>query len=359
VCDLTKKIVALGGDGIGPEVVDAAIQVLESMNLDLEILKPLCGEAAIKKFGTPFPKEAMDLTNQSDAILFGATEQASVIILAYLRWVLDTYANLRPIKYYEGVSTPIKDPEGIDFLIVRENSEGMYPGREGDISLLAEKLPDYKDLMGKSFADFGKGKFAIRIITEKGCKRIAKAACEKARERKKRGFSGKVTCVTKSNVLRESCGLFQKTCEEVIKGYPELRYEHFYVDDMARRIVRFPKDIDVIVTSNMFGDILSDLAGELMGGLGMAPSACIGDRYAYFEPVHGSAPDIAGKGVANPTATILSSVMMLEYLGMREKAEELENAVKAVYEEGKVLTPDMGGKSKTRNVTKAIIQKLK
>jgi 3-isopropylmalate dehydrogenase len=356
---LTKKIVALGGDGIGPEVVDSAIQVLESMGLDLEILKPLIGEAAIKKFGNPFPKEAVDLTNQSDAILFGATEQASVIVIAYLRWVLDTYTNLRPIKYYEGVSTPIKDPEGIDFVIVRENSEGMYPGREGDISLLAEKLPDYKDLMGKSFADFGKGKFAIRIITEKGCKRISKAACEKAMERKKEGFPGKVTCVTKSNVLRQSCGLFQKTCEEVIKDYPELKYEHFYVDDMARRIIRFPKDIDVIVTENMFGDILSDLASELMGGLGMAPSACIGDKYAYFEPVHGSAPDIAGKGIANPTATILSSVMMLEYLGMKEKAEELENAVKAVYGEGKVLTPDMGGKSKTRDVTKAIIQKLK
>lgn len=124
---MTKKIVALGGDGIGPEVVDAAIQVLESMGLDLEITKPLVGEAAIKKFGTPFPKEAIDLTNQSDAILFGATERASVIILTYLRWTLDTYANLRPIKYYEGVSTPIKDPEEIDFLIVRENSEGLYP----------------------------------------------------------------------------------------------------------------------------------------------------------------------------------------------------------------------------------------
>ncbi|WXG41945.1 MAG: isocitrate/isopropylmalate dehydrogenase family protein [Candidatus Freyarchaeum deiterrae] len=355
---MTKKIVALGGDGIGPEVVDAAIQVLESMGLDLEITKPLVGEAAIKKFGTPFPKEAIDLTNQSDAILFGATERASVIILTYLRWTLDTYANLRPIKYYEGVSTPIKDPEEIDFLIVRENSEGLYPGREGDISLLAERLPDYKDLTGKTFADFGKGKFAIRIITEKGCKRISKVACEKAIERKKRGFPGKVTCVTKSNVLIQSCGLFQKTCEEVIKGYPELKYEHFYVDDMARRIIRFPKDQDVIVTSNMFGDILSDLASELMGGLGMSPSGCIGDRYAYFEPVHGSAPDIAGKGIANPTATILSSVMMLEYLGMSDEAQELENAVGELYRERKVLTPDMGGKSKTREVTQTIIQKL-
>lgn len=356
---MAKMIVALGGDGIGPEVVDAAIQVLESMGLDLEIQKPLCGEAAIKKFGTPFPKEAIDLTNESDAILFGATEQASVIILAYLRWGLDTYANLRPIKYYEGVPTPIRDPEGIDFVIVRENSEGLYPGREGDLSLLAEKLPDYRDRLGKSFADYGAGKFAIRVFTNKGCQRIAKFACEKARERKAKGFPGKVTCVTKSNVLRESCGLFQKTCEEVIKNYPELKYEHFYVDDMARRIIRFPKDMDVIVTSNMFGDILSDLAAELMGGLGMAPSACIGDKYAYFEPVHGSAPDIAGKGIANPTASILSSVLMLEYLGMKGKAEELENAVKAVYREGKVLTPDMGGKAKTIDFTRAVIEKLK
>ncbi|MEM3569710.1 MAG: isocitrate/isopropylmalate dehydrogenase family protein [Candidatus Jordarchaeales archaeon] len=353
-----KTVVALGGDGIGPEVVDAACYVLENMGVDLEIVKPPCGEKALKEYGTPFPKETMELTNSADAVLFGASGEASVIILAYLRWFFDTYANVRPVKYYEGVLTSIKNPEGVDFVIIRENTEDFYPGREGDISLLAERMPDYKDILGRRFADYGEGKFAVGLYTVKGCRRIAEFACKEALKRKRKGFPGKVTCVTKSNVLRETGGLFQRMVEEEVRRHPELTYEHFYVDDMARRIVRFPREMDVIVTTNMFGDILSDLAAELMGGLGMAPSACIGDKHAYFEPVHGSAPDIAGKGIANPTATILSCVMMLEYLGMEKDAGKLEKAVAEVYRKGETLTPDMGGTAKTMEVAEAILREL-
>jgi len=160
-------------------------------------------------------------------------------------------------------------------------------------------------------------------------------------------------------MLRESCGLFKQSVEDVLKDYPELSYEHFHVDDAARRLVRFPREMDVIVTSNMFGDILSDLGAELVGGLGIAPSGCYGNGKAYFESVHGSAPDIAGKGIANPTATILSAAMMLDYLGLPNEAVALEKAVEAVYRTGKVLTGDQGGKAKTLEFAEAVLQEIK
>nr|MDO8100618.1 isocitrate/isopropylmalate dehydrogenase family protein [Candidatus Njordarchaeota archaeon] len=355
---MTKRITAMGGDGVGPEVVNAACYVLENMGIDIEITKPPAGESAIKSHGTPFPKETRQLCDEADAILFGAVGDKSTMIIAYLRWILDTYANIRPTKYYEGVHSPLKDPSGVDFVIVRENTEGLYPAREGDLSDLAEALPRYRDQLGRSLAQFGKGKFAIRVITERGTRRIAKFACEYARKRKKMGFPGKLTCVTKSNLLTQSCGLFQSITEEEVKKFPDLTFEHYYVDDAARRLVRYPKEMDVIVTSNMFGDILSDLAAEIVGGLGIAPSACIGDKKAYFEPVHGSAPKYAGKSMVNPTATILSAKMMLEYLGMEKAASSLEEAIRQVYKEGKSLTYDQGGKTKTTEFAQTVLKKL-
>jgi 3-isopropylmalate dehydrogenase len=356
--NLTKKIVAMGGDGVGPEVVDATTGILGGMGLDLEIIRPPSGESAIRSHGSPLPGETRELCDEADAILFGAIGEKSTQIITYLRWVLDTYANVRPAKFYEGVKCPLKDPSGIDFVIVRENSEGLYPAREGDLPTLARKLPDYRDLLGRSLAQFGKGKFAIRVITEKGTRRIAKFACEYARERKKKGHPGKLTCVTKSNVLVESCGLFQSIVEEEARKNRELAYEHYYVDDAARRLVRYPKEMDVIVTSNMFGDILSDLAAEVVGGLGVAPSACIGDKHAYFEPVHGSAPKYAGKNMVNPTATILSAKMMLDYLGMEQPAASLERAVQEIYKNGKVLTYDQGGNASTTEFADAVLKRL-
>jgi 3-isopropylmalate dehydrogenase len=357
---MSKRIVVLGGDGVGPEVCDAASNILEKMKLGFEILKPPSGESAIEKYGTPFPDEIKKLCEEADAVLFGAAGSFSSPILEFLRWGLDNYVNIRPIKYYLGATTPLKNAEGIDMVILRENSEGIYPpGREGDISLLAEKWPDWKDsLLGKRFRDYGRGKFAIRIITEHGVSRMIKFACEFTKKRKDFGYPGKLTLSTKSNVLQESCGLVQRITEFEIKQYRDLSYEHFYIDDMCRRVLRYPKDMDVIVTTNMFGDILSDEAAELVGGLGIAPSACIGGKTPYFEPVHGSAPKYAKKNIINPTAMILSVKIMLDYFGMESEAKDLEKAVAKVYCEGEHLTRDQGGKSTTREFAEAVLYKL-
>jgi isocitrate/isopropylmalate dehydrogenase len=338
--------------------MEVTCHILETAGFDLEILKPLCGMEAFKAQGNAFPEEAKKLCEEADAILFGAAEGPSVAILVYLRWFMDNYINLRPVKYYPGAFSPLKNPGGIDFLLIRENSEGMYPGREGDLPWLAQKLPEYKDPFGRALDFYGEGKFAIRLITRKGTDRIARYAVELARERRSQGFPGKVTCITKSNVLRQSCGFFQKTVEEAVNKSPGIGYEHFHVDDAARRLIRFPRDFDVIVTSNMFGDILADEAGEMVGGLGIAPSACLGGRKPYFEPVHGSAPDIAGKGIVNPTAMILSAKMMLDYLGMKNEAQALERAVAGVYHEGKHLTADQGGKATTKEMGEAVLEKI-
>ena len=289
---MPKKLVAIGGDGVGPEVINAACYVLDTMGLDLEIIKPFP-----KRMGGPPTEEAREMAEESDAILFGAAGEPENESRGWLRWLrpwtpesLDNYANVRPIKYYEGARSVVKDPSGIDFVIIRENSEGMYSFFEGDLTTLIQSMPGLKSRRGKSIASFGEGKFAIRIISRKGCERIAEVACEYARKRKAKGFPGKITIVTKSNVLEESCGLFQQICLDTVKKYPELSYEHYYVDNMARRLLVYPQNHDVIITSNLFGDILSDEASELVGGLGMTPSGCIGGKVPYFEPVHGSAP---------------------------------------------------------------------
>ncbi len=355
---MAKKVVVLGGDGIGPEVTEAATRILRKAEFALEIHVPPCGEKVVDEYGTAFPDEARELCDSADAILFGSTDEASIIIMAYLRYVLRTYANVRPCRYFPGSNSPLSNPENIDFVVVRENLEGMYPGREGDISDLAKAMPDYRDLLGKSFGDAGVGKFAVRIITEEGADRIARFACELARKRKEAGHKGKLTCVTKQNMLRESCGLFKRRVENMLDDFPELQYEHFHVDDAARRLVRFPQDMDVIVTSNMFGDILSDLGAELVGGLGIAPSGCYGEERPYFESVHGSAPDIAGKGIANPTATILSSAMMLEYLGLTSEAQALQKAVEAVYRKRQTMTRDQGGAASTMEFAEAVLKEL-
>ncbi len=357
---MSKKIVVLGGDGVGPEVTEVAFHILETMQLGFEILKPPCGESAIKEFGTPFPEGTKTLCKEADAVLFGAAGSFSSEIVDFLRWDFDNYVNIRPIRYYPGTKSPLRDPEGIDMIILRENSEGFYPpGREGDISQLAEKWPEWKDgLLGRRFVDYGSGKFAIRIITERGVNRMIKYACEFTEKRKERGYPGKLTLSTKSNVLRESCGLVRSMVEAEIKQHPDLHYEHFYIDDMCRRILRYPGEMDVIVLTNMFGDILSDEAAELVGGLGMAPSACLGGKTPYFEPVHGSAPKYAKKNVINPTAMILSVKMMLEYFGMEEEAGVLEKAVADVYLEGKSLTRDQGGRTTTTEFGRAVLRKL-
>jgi 3-isopropylmalate dehydrogenase len=353
-----KNVTALDGDGVGPEVMGATCWILDQAGFDLEITKPPCGAASQKVLGNAFPEETRKLCDESDAILFGAAEGPSIAILVYLRWVLDNYINLRPVKYYPGAWSPLRSPESIDFCIIRENSEGLYPGREGDLHWLSQRLPEYKDLFGRTLDEYGQGKYALRMITERGTKRIAQYATAFALQRKSSGYTGKITCVTKSNVLFQTCGLFKEIIEAEVRMHDDLSYEHYYVDDAARRIIRYPTEFDVIITSNMFGDILADEAAEAVGGLGIAPSACLGGSKAYFEPVHGSAPDIAGKGIVNPTAMILSAKMMLDYLGMQDEANTLERAVAKTFLEGSTLTPDQGGKSSTREFAQAVLKNI-
>ena len=222
--------------------------------------------------------------------------------------------------------------KNVDLVIVRENTEGMYSGMEFE-------LPD--------------SAYTIRVISRKATERIVRFAYELAMKRKK-----KVTVVTKANVLRKSDGLFLKIAQEVAQEYPELEIEEAFVDVTAMRLILKPNIFDVIVTSNLFGDILSDESAGLVGGLGLAPSANIGSNYALFEPVHGSAPRLAGKGIANPMAAILASKMMLEYFGENKLANRIENAIISVLNQGKVLTPDLGGTSTTTQVTDAIIDAI-
>jgi isocitrate/isopropylmalate dehydrogenase len=269
---------------------------------------------------------------------------------------MEAWAGVRPAKFYAGMRSPLADPEGIDLVVIRENSEGMYPGREGDIAELARVLPELRDRFGRGLERHRNGRFAVKVVTRDGAVRIARFACELALRRKLRGRAGKVTCVTKSNVLPQTDGLFHQTVEETVRTYPDLTFEHFHVDDAARRIVRFPTTLDVVVCMNQYGDILSDVAGEVAGGLGVAPSGNFGDDgWAYFESVHGSAPDIAGRGIANPTGTLLSAALMLEHLGLSSEAARLETAVARVYRDGKTLTPDQRGTATTKQMAAAVL----
>ena len=357
---MRKTVVALGGEGIGPEVVEATCAILQDASFPLDILWPPHGEAAVKSHGVPVPDETKAACAAADAVLFGAAGgPATSAVVAYLRWEKAAYAGVRPIKHYEGFRSPLVNPRNIDFVIVRENSEGLYPGREGDLADLARALPTLADRAGTRVGDYGPGTFAVKIVSRAGAERIARFAAELARTRKAKGYAGKVTCVTKSNVLRRSDGLFKEIAETIVRGYPELTFEHFYVDDASRRIVRFPQSMDVVLAMNLYADILSDLSAEVAGGLGLAPSACFGaDGWAYFESVHGSAPDIAGRGIANPTATILSAAMMLDHLGLADGAARLQGAVASVYRRGTTLTPDQGGTATTKEFARAVLAAL-
>jgi len=329
----TYKLAVIPGPGIGAEVTAEAVRLLESTDLPFDCRYFEIGYEVFLKTGTPVPDDVLAGIRKTQACLFGATTTPvgvpgykSAIIT--LRTALGLYANVRPAKSYP-VPKSMKD---VDLVIVRENTEGMYSGWEFE-------LPD--------------SAYTVRVITRKATERITMFAFELAMKRRK-----KVTIVTKANVLRLSDGLFLEVARKVAEDYPDVELEEAFVDVTAMRLILKPNIFDVIVTSNLFGDILSDESAGLVGGLGLAPSANIGVDYALFEPVHGSAPRLAGKGIANPMAAILASKMMLEYLGENRWAERIENAIVTVLNEGKVLTPDLGGSSSTTQVTDAIIDAL-
>ena len=326
------NICLIPGDGIGHEVVPAARRVLEAAKLPLRFVHAEAGWSTFERLGTSVPDATIKAIQAADATLAGAFTAPSVKVagfqgaIRYMRRTLDLYANLRPAK-----TRPVPGClPGIDMLMVRENTEGLY----------VEFERRYHDI---AIADVK--------ISRSASERIARVAAQLARERR-----GQVHVVHKANVLPITSGLFLETAMDVIRReYPDVKAIDIIVDACAMKLVRESSSFDVLVTTNLFGDILSDLMAGLVGGLGIAPSANLGDREAVFEPVHGSAPDIAGQGIANPTATILTACLMLEHLKLREPAQRIEAAVDRVLEHGP-RTRDLGGDADTETFTDAVIE---
>jgi isocitrate/isopropylmalate dehydrogenase len=348
-----KKVVVIPGDDAAPEAVFASLDVMRALEADIEFNEFPTGDGWVRGETEQKVRAAID---SSDSTLFGSTSGKTGGI-SYLRWGKQTYANVRPCRYMKGFKSPLANPDGIDYIIVRENMEDLYLGVEGPLENLAP-LHLQSRILRTELPTAERGIYAVKVITERNTRRIAHFAFKLAQRRKKEGHPGKVTVTSKYNMLRESDGFFRQIVEEVGAEYPDIKYEQFIVDDFARRIVQQSKDLDVVVMPNLYGDILSDAAAGTIGGLGVAPSGCYGDDYAYFESIHGTAPDIKGLGIINPTATMLSAVLMLDYLGFGDKSKRFENAVRKVYAEGKVLTPDQGGSAKTGEFTKAVIANL-
>ena len=335
------KISLITGDGIGPELSDSAISVLntihDKLDLKFEITKLSAGDTALKETGKALPDETIDTIKKSDVCLKAPVGESAADVIVVLRRMFDLYANIRPAKSYPQMPALRDD---IDMVIVRENTEDLYIGKEFSL---------------------GDSAVALRVISEFASKRIAKYAFETATQR---NSMKKVTCVHKSNVMRLTDGLFAKSCSEVAKNYPDIIFEQMYVDACAMNLIRQPEKFDVIVTTNLFGDILSDESSQVVGGLGMAPAANIGDNFALFEPVHGAAFDIAGKNIANPSSFLLSLKMMFDWLGAKHNdskcftvGEKLESTIFNLVKTG-VKTKDIGGSKSTSEFTADIVNLL-
>ena len=335
------KISLITGDGIGPELSDSAISVLntiqEKYGIEFEISKLIAGDKALEQTGKALPDDVIETIKNSDVCLKAPVGESAADVIVVLRRMLDLYANIRPSKSYPHMPALRDD---IDMVIVRENTEDLYTGKEFSL---------------------GDSAVALRIISESASKRIAKYAFETA---KQRNSMKKVTCVHKSNVMRVTDGLFAKACIEVSKDYPEIKFEEMYVDACAMNLIRQPEKFDVVVTTNLFGDILSDESSQVVGGLGMAPAANLGDDFALFEPVHGAAFDIAGQNIANPSSFLLSIKMMLDWLGAKhndqkcfEMAKKLESTIFDLVKSG-IKTKDIGGDKTTTEFTKQITDNL-
>jgi 3-isopropylmalate dehydrogenase len=350
---MTYRIAVLAGDGIGPEVMREALKVLQAVasgGLAFTFDAAEVGAALYRRTGEDLPKETLGLCERADAILFAAAglpdvrfpDGTEIAPQLTLRFRLDLYAGMRPIKLYPGVPSPLALPAGgsIDYVVFRENTEGLFASRGGGASVGADVVTD------------------SLIVTRKGTARIARRAFETAMRRGRR-----VTCVDKANVFR-SYAFFRQVVQEVGADFPEVALDTAYVDAMTMYVVQRPWVYDVVVLENMFGDILSDLGAATVGGLGMAPSGDIGDRWALFQPSHGTAPDIAGKGIANPIAMVLSAAMMLRWLGEHHHdaaalsaAGRIESAVERVLRRGPAAqTSDLGGHATTAAVGDAVAE---
>ena len=332
---MSKTVTLIPGDGIGPEVTSAAVQLLKAAGAGLEFEEVEAGEIAISKYGKPLPDQVLESVRKNKVALKGplttAVAKGFPSANVELRQRMGTYASLRPVKNTPGIESRFGD---VDLIIVRENTEGLYSGLEHTIT---EGVTQ-----------------SLKIITRKASTRIAHFAFEYARKWNRK----KVTTAHKANILKISDGLFLKTCQEVAQEYPDIGHEEMIVDNLAMQLVLRPESLDVMLLTNLYGDIVSDLCAGLVGGLGLVPGANIGKEYAVFEAVHGSAPDIAGKNKANPLAVFFSSLLMLEYLHMEDTAERIRNAIYKVTSEGTVLTPDLGGSASTTEFTETVIRAL-
>ena len=369
---MPHEIALLPGDGTGPEVMREAVKVIEAVESTFglkfdKVSYPMGGEHWLAT-GEEWPEGTFEACKAADAILLGAVghpdavlpsgDLAGIGVLFGLRFGLDLYANVRPTKLYPNVRHKVHDgfkqvwePGKVDFVIVRENTEGLYTPTRGFLTR------------------GGVDELAVdaRIITRKGAERVVRFAFELAKTRNGAPGDGKkrVTCVDKSNVTA-GCRLFRKVYDEVASGYPQIQRDYAFIDAFLQWMTRSPESYDVAVTSNMFGDIATDLAAVLQGGMGMAAGGNIGDRHGMFEPIHGSAPKHAGKDVVNPTAMVLATQMMLDWLGRKKgdksllaAAETVERAVEAVLKEGQALTYDLGGKAKCSETGTAIASAVK
>jgi isocitrate/isopropylmalate dehydrogenase len=345
------------GEDAAPEAMRPAVELLESLGLPITFEYPPVGLAAMQTHGQLFPAVSKAVIDAADATFFGATSGPSAPALFHLRWGRETYANVRPARYIPGARSPLAAPEGIDLVIVRENLEDLYVRLEGpveDLDVLALESPHSRRLL----ADYAPARYALKVISEAGSRRVIRFSFELARRRKAAGHPGRLTCATKYNMLPQSDGFFRDVAVELAADYPDIEFESFIIDDFGQRLVMRPHDLDVVVMPNLYGDIMSDTAAGLIGGLGLAPSGCYGDDYAYFESAHGTAPDLAGRGIINPTATLLSSAMMLEHLGFSEAAAGLQAAIEAVYAAGEHLTPDQGGDASTVRFCEAVAERM-
>jgi isocitrate dehydrogenase (NAD+) len=332
---MKHKITLIPGDGIGPEITEATVKVIEASGVDIEWERHEAGIPAFQKSGVPVPDELIESIKVNKVALKGPTttivgkgfRSANVT----LRQKLDLYANLRPVKSIGGVSTRFQK---VDLVIVRENTEDLYSGIESMVT------PGVSQ--------------AIKVVTEKASLRIARWAFEYA---KKNGRK-KITLVHKANIMKVSDGMFLEAFENVSKDYPDIKAEDKIVDALCMNLVMDPTKFDVLLLGNMFGDIVSDLAAGLVGGLGVVPGANIGDDYAVFEAVHGSAPDIAGKNLANPTALIFSALLMLRHLGESEAADRIWKAILVTLSIGKYVTHDLGGNASTSDYAEHLVEEI-
>jgi isocitrate dehydrogenase (NAD+) len=329
------RVALIEGDGIGPEIAEAVLYVIRQVGLSIDWQVVATGQIAIENFNTPLPEETINKIREIGVALKGpiatpiATSFRSVNV--GLRKALDLYANFRPVKSIQGISGRY---ENIDLVFIRENTEGLYSGLEHEV------VPGVVT--------------SLKVATRSASMRIAEFAFKYAERMGRK----KITAVHKANILKLSDGLSLTCYREMANRYPAIEYEEKIVDAVAMSLVLYPEKFDVLLMENLYGDILSDLGAGLIGGLGLAPSANFGEQAAVFEAVHGSAPDIAGKGIANPTALLLSAAQMLKYLSQTEAASRIENAIFETYLKSTVRTPDLGGKASTMDFAKEIASRL-